>query len=257
MSYLPAQTSVSLTVEQQSESLSISISSPSPWTEGSSYTITVKFQSNITCYSPHSGSWYPTINITYGNGATQTLTPQGVLTCGTAGTYGYASATWVPNNTGSVTIQASAEGITSNQITGTVQAPAIQTQFQNVAIQPSSTVAPGSSIEVVGTLETSSGQPVPNQTIQATLNGSTYTATTQSNGEFSIPLTAPSTPGTYTITLYFPGNTSAGLLPASLNIGLNIPSVGLPTLPTWAIATIAVVIVGGVIGASYILSKEK
>jgi Bacterial Ig-like domain (group 3) len=71
-------------------------------------------------------------------------------------------------------------------------------------------VAPGASITLSATLTTGSGTAIAEQTVTftLTLNGVTLTATTNGSGVASVVTTAPTTVGSYPITVAFAGNTT-------------------------------------------------
>ena len=73
--------------------------------------------------------------------------------------------------------------------------------------QPTKTYAPLEQITVTGRLTQPSGTPAVNQAIHIIIIGTTQTAVvrTGSDGSFSAELFAPSTPGTYTMIVQFPG----------------------------------------------------
>ena len=57
-------------------------------------------------------------------------------------------------------------------------------------------------------LSTSTGAPLAGKTLKFTLNGRSTRATTGSDGVASAKLTTPTTPGTYSITIDFAGDTT-------------------------------------------------
>jgi hypothetical protein len=165
---------------------------------------------------------------------------------------------------GPVTFYASVGGFNSNQVSGTIYIP---TQFTGISVSPS-TIYPNQTVTVSGTLEQLSTAvynqwvAAANQTISYTLtnsSGSTITSgsvTTNSNGNFTITFTAPSTPGSYTLDLVFAGSSSAYLAPAGLHI-----SFGKTSAPAKLSKTDLAIIAGGIAAlggiAAYEASKRK
>ena len=246
MSYYPAQAQLTITVVPPMAELTLT-APPPPWYVGQAYTLTVSYSSSATCLIPRISTWTATIYVQYSNGQTEQLAATGALECGQLRTSGTAVASWTPKYPGYVTMYAVALGLRSNTVTGQAVQPVTQvaTQFANLSVYPSSTVAAGSQFQVRGVLETASGQPLAGQVVTATFLGQTYSATTGSDGSFSFTLTAPTQTGTYTVSLYFAGSQSAGLLPASATISVSVPQLQAPQLPAWAVA----LIVGGAAAA--------
>jgi hypothetical protein len=165
---------------------------------------------------------------------------------------------------GPVTFYATVGSVQSNQVSGVILIP---TKFTGISVSPS-TIYPNQTVTVSGTLEALSTAvynqwvPVAGQTISYTLvnsSGTTITSgsvTTNSNGNFTITFTAPSTPGSYTLNIAFAGSSSAYLAPAGLNI-----SFGQTSAPTKLSTTDLAIIVGGLAAlggiAAYEASKRK
>jgi hypothetical protein len=165
---------------------------------------------------------------------------------------------------GPVTFYATVGSVQSNQVSGVILIP---TKFTGISVSPS-TIYPNQTVTVSGTLEQLSTAvynqwvAVAGQTISYTLVNSSGTkitsgsVTTNSNGNFTITFTAPSTPGSYTLDIVFAGSSSAYLAPAGLNI-----SFGQTSAPTKLSTTDLAIIVGGLAAlggiAAYEASKRK
>jgi hypothetical protein len=165
---------------------------------------------------------------------------------------------------GPVTFYATVGSVQSNQVSGVILIP---TKFTGISVSPS-TIYPNQTVTVSGTLEALSTATynqwvaAANQTISYTLvnsSGTTITSgsvTTNSNGNFTITFTAPSTPGSYTLDIVFAGSSSAYLAPAGLHI-----SFGQTSAPTKLSTTDLAIIVGGIAAlggiAAYEASKRK
>jgi hypothetical protein len=65
---------------------------------------------------------------------------------------------------------------------------------------------PGASITLTATIKTGSGSPISGRKVSFLLNGTTYTATSNSSGLASKDAKAPTTPGIYPITVSFDGD---------------------------------------------------
>ena len=162
---------------------------------------------------------------------------------------------------GPVTFYATVGSVQSNQVSGVILIP---TKFTGISVSPS-TIYPNQTVTVSGTLEALSTAvynqwvPVAGQTISYTLtnsSGSTITSgsvTTNSNGNFTITFTAPSTPGSYTLDISFAGSSSAYLAPAGLHISFGKTSALSKT--NLAIIVGGLAALGGV--AAYEASKRK
>jgi hypothetical protein len=165
---------------------------------------------------------------------------------------------------GPVTFYATVGSVQSNQVSGVILIP---TKFTGISVSPS-TIYPNQTVTVSGTLEELSTATynqwvaAANQTISYTLtnsSGTTITSgsvTTNSNGNFTITFTAPSTPGSYTLDIVFAGSSSAYLAPAGLHI-----SFGKTSAPAKLSTTDLAIIVGGLAAlggiAAYEASKRK
>lgn len=117
-----------------------------------------------------------------------TTANQPVVNTNATSTGTFTTTITVPLRPGSYTVEA-------NDIDAARSATARYTVVGNQISLSSSTINPGGTITVTGT-GFAAGAPV-----TLTLNGTTVTATADSNGTFTQPITAPLTPGAYTLTV--------------------------------------------------------
>ncbi len=81
----------------------------------------------------------------------------------------------------------------------------------SMSVTPS-TVPEGGLVTVSGQAFDSSGAGVPAASVAVTIGGTTYTATTDSNGYYSVQATAPYAPGSYTVSATAGGAAASGVL---------------------------------------------
>jgi len=275
MSYYAGTSQTEELTVSQPPSVSLSISPSSPWQlnqtitlgvnmEGTPPASTAQFymvlqaQSNATIYLGAATLQQTSPTPTYSATLQVTLTsPQS-----------YSPSSGVTENMpvyGPVTFYATVGGFESNQVSGTILIP---TKFTSISVSPS-TIYPGQTVTVTGqlqqvsTADSSQWTALASQTISYTLansSGSTITsgsATTNSDGDFTITFTAPSTPGSYTLDLVFAGSSSAYLAPAGLHISFGSTTKSATKLSTTDLAILGggIAVIGGL--AAYEALKRK
>jgi len=275
VSYLAGtQQTVGITVSQP-PSVSLTVSPGSPWQLNQTITLAVSLQGTPPANTANfymvlqSGGGSLTINL--GSATLQQTSPvptySATLQVTLVSPMSYSPAPGVTEQVpvyGPVTFYATVGSVQSNQVSGTILIP---TKFTGISVSPS-TIYPNQTVTVSGTLEQLSTATynqwvaAANQTISYTLvnsSGSTITSgsvTTNSNGNFTITFTAPSTPGSYTLDISFVGSSSAYLAPAGLHI-----SFGQTSAPAKLSTTDLAIIVGGLAAlgglAAYEASKRK
>jgi len=275
VSYLAGtQQTVGITVSQP-PSISFSVSPGSPWQLNQTITLAVSLQgtppANTANFYMVLQSGGGSLTIQLGSATLQQTSPvptyQATLQVTLVSPMSYSPAPGVTQQVpvyGPVTFYATVGSVQSNQVSGVILIP---TKFTGISVSPS-TIYPNQTVTVSGTLEALSTAvynqwvPVAGQTISYTLVNSSGTkitsgsVTTNSNGNFTITFTAPSTPGSYTLDIVFAGSSSAYLAPAGLNI-----SFGQTSAPTKLSTTDLAIIVGGLAAlggiAAYEASKRK
>ena len=275
MSYLAGtEQTVGITVSQP-PSISLTVSPGSPWQLNQTITLAVSLQgtppANTANFYMVLQSGGGSLTIQLGSATLQQTSPvptyQATLQVTLVSPMSYSPAPGVTEQVpvyGPVTFYATVGSVKSNQVSGVILIP---TKFTGISVSPS-TIYPNQTVTVSGTLEALSTAvynqwvPVAGQTISYTLtnsSGTTITSgsvTTNSNGNFTITFTAPSTPGSYTLNIVFAGSSSAYLAPAGLNI-----SFGQTSAPTKLSTTDLAIIVGGIAAlggiAAYEASKRK
>jgi len=275
MSYLAGtEQTVGITVSQP-PSISLTVSPGSPWQLNQTITLAVSLQgtppANTANFYMVLQSGGGSLTIQLGSATLQQTSPvptyQATLQVTLVSPMSYSPAPGVTQQVplyGPVTFYATVGGVQSNQVSGVILIP---TKFTGISVSPS-TIYPNQTVTVSGTLEALSTAvynqwvPVAGQTISYTLVNSSGTkitsgsVTTNSNGNFTITFTAPSTPGSYTLDIVFAGSSSAYLAPAGLNI-----SFGQTSAPTKLSTTDLAIIVGGIAAlggiAAYEASKRK
>jgi len=277
VSYLAGtQQTVGITVSQP-PSISLTVSPGSPWKLNQTITLAVSLQGTPPA-NANTANFYMvlqsgggSLTIQLGSATLQQTSPvptyQATLQVTLVSPMSYSPAPGVTQQVpvyGPVTFYATVGSVQSNQVSGVILIP---TKFTGISVSPS-TIYPGQTVTVSGTLEQLSTAtynqwvPVAGQTISYTLVNSSGTkitsgsVTTNSNGNFTITFTAPSTPGSYTLDIVFAGSSSAYLAPAGLNI-----SFGQTSAPTKLSTTDLAIIVGGLAAlggvAAYEASKRK
>jgi len=275
VSYLAGtQQTVGITVSQP-PSISLTVSPGSPWKLNQTITLAVSLQgtppANTANFYMVLQSGGGSLTIQLGSATLQQTSPvptyQATLQVTLVSPMSYSPAPGVTQQVpvyGPVTFYATVGSVQSNQVSGVILIP---TKFTGISVSPS-TIYPNQTVTVSGTLEALSTAvynqwvPVAGQTISYTLVNSSGTkitsgsVTTNSNGNFTITFTAPSTPGSYTLDIVFAGSSSAYLAPAGLNI-----SFGQTSAPTKLSTTDLAIIVGGIAAlggiAAYEASKRK
>jgi len=275
VSYLAGtQQTVGITVSQP-PSISLTVSPGSPWQLNQTITLAVSLQgtppANTANFYMVLQSGGGSLTIQLGSATLQQTSPvptyQATLQVTLVSPMSYSPAPGVTQQVpvyGPVTFYATVGSVQSNQVSGVILIP---TKFTGISVSPS-TIYPNQTVTVSGTLEALSTAvynqwvPVAGQTISYTLVNSSGTkitsgsVTTNSNGNFTITFTAPSTPGSYTLDIVFAGSSSAYLAPAGLNI-----SFGQTSAPTKLSTTDLAIIVGGIAAlggiAAYEASKRK
>jgi len=275
VSYLAGtQQTVGITVSQP-PSISLTVSPGSPWQLNQTITLAVSLQgtppANTANFYMVLQSGGGSLTIQLGSATLQQTSPvptyQATLQVTLVSPMSYSPAPGVTQQVpvyGPVTFYATVGSVQSNQVSGVILIP---TKFTGISVSPS-TIYPNQTVTVSGTLEQLSTSTynqwvaAANQTISYTLvnsSGTTITSgsvTTNSNGNFTITFTAPSTPGSYTLNIVFAGSSSAYLAPAGLNI-----SFGQTSAPTKLSTTDLAIIVGGLAAlggvAAYEASKRK
>jgi len=275
VSYLAGtQQTVGITVSQP-PSISLSVSPGSPWQLNQTITLAVSLQgtppANTANFYMVLQSGGGSLTIQLGSATLQQTSPvptyQATLQVTLVSPMSYSPAPGVTQQVpvyGPVTFYATVGSVQSNQVSGVILIP---TKFTGISVSPS-TIYPNQTVTVSGTLEALSTAvynqwvAAANQTISYTLVNSSGTkitsgsVTTNSNGNFTITFTAPSTPGSYTLNIVFAGSSSAYLAPAGLNI-----SFGQTSTPTKLSTTDLAIIVGGLAAlggiAAYEASKRK
>jgi len=275
VSYLAGtQQTVGITVSQP-PSISLTVSPGSPWKLNQTITLAVSLQgtppANTANFYMVLQSGGGSLTIQLGSATLQQTSPvptyQATLQVTLVSPMSYSPAPGVTQQVpvyGPVTFYATVGSVQSNQVSGVILIP---TKFTGISVSPS-TIYPNQTVTVSGTLEALSTAvynqwvPVAGQTISYTLVNSSGTkitsgsVTTNSNGNFTITFTAPSTPGSYTLDIVFAGSSSAYLAPAGLNI-----SFGQTSAPTKLSTTDLAIIVGGLAAlggvAAYEASKRK
>jgi len=271
--YAGTSQTVGITVSQP-PSISLSVSPGSPWKLNQTITLGVNMEGTPPASTAQFYMVLQLANTTVylGSATLQQTSPvptySATLQVTLSSPVSQTSSSGVAENIavyGPVTFYATVGSVKSNQVSGTILIP---TKFTGISVSPS-TIYPGQTVTVTGQLQmvnvTDSSQwiPLASQTISYTLtnsSGSTITSgsvTTNSNGNFTITFTAPSTAGSYTLDLVFAGSSSAYLAPAGLHIGF-----GSTTTPTTKLSTTDLAILGGgiaVIGglAAYEALKRK
>jgi len=275
VSYLAGtQQTVGITVSQP-PSISFSVSPGSPWQLNQTITLAVSLQgtppANTANFYMVLQSGGGSLTIQLGSATLQQTSPvptyQATLQVTLVSPMSYSPAPGVTQQVpvyGPVTFYATVGSVQSNQVSGVILIP---TKFTGISVSPS-TIYPNQTVTVSGTLEQLSTAAynqwvaAANQTISYTLVNSSGTkitsgsVTTNSNGNFTITFTAPSTPGSYTLDIVFAGSSSAYLAPAGLNI-----SFGQTSAPAKLSTTDLAIIVGGIAAlggvAAYEASKRK
>jgi hypothetical protein len=275
VSYLAGtQQTVGITVSQP-PNISLTVSPGSPWQLNQTITLTVTVggtpPANTANFYMVLQSGGGSLTIELGSATLQQTSPvptyQATLQVTLVSPMSYSPAPGVTEQVplyGPVTFYATVGSVQSNQVSGVILIP---TKFTGISVSPS-TIYPNQTVTVSGTLEQLSTATynqwvaAANQTISYTLvnsSGTTITSgsvTTNSNGNFTITFTAPSTPGSYTLDIVFAGSSSAYLAPAGLNI-----SFGQTSAPTKLSTTDLAIIVGGIAAlggiAAYEASKRK
>jgi hypothetical protein len=277
VSYLAGtQQTVGITVSQP-PSISLTVSPGSPWQLNQTITLAVSLQGTPPA-NANTANFYMvlqsgggSLTIQLGSATLQQTSPvptyQATLQVTLVSPMSYSPAPGVTQQVpvyGPVTFYATVGSVQSNQVSGVILIP---TKFTGISVSPS-TIYPNQTVTVSGTLEELSTAvynqwvPAAGQTISYTLVNSSGTkitsgsVTTNSNGNFTITFTAPSTPGSYTLDIVFAGSSSAYLAPAGLNI-----SFGQTSAPTKLSTTDLAIIVGGLAAlggvAAYEASKRK
>jgi len=275
VSYLAGtQQTVGITVSQP-PSISLSVSPGSPWQLNQTITLAVSLQgtppANTANFYMVLQSGGGSLTIQLGSATLQQTSPvptyQATLQVTLVSPMSYSPASGVTEQVpvyGPVTFYATVGSVQSNQVSGVILIP---TKFTGISVSPS-TIYPNQTVTVSGTMQQLSTAvynqwvAAANQTISYTLVNSSGTkitsgsVTTNSNGNFTITFTAPSTPGSYTLDIVFAGSSSAYLAPAGLNI-----SFGQTSAPTKLSTTDLAIIVGGLAAlggvAAYEASKRK
>jgi len=275
VSYLAGtQQTVGITVSQP-PSISLTVSPGSPWQLNQTITLAVSLQgtppANTANFYMVLQSGGGSLTIQLGSATLQQTSPvptyQATLQVTLVSPMSYSPAPGVTQQVpvyGPVTFYATVGSVQSNQVSGVILIP---TKFTGISVSPS-TIYPNQTVTVSGTLEQLSTATynqwvaAANQTISYTLVNSSGTkitsgsVTTNSNGNFTITFTAPSTPGSYTLDLVFAGSSSAYLAPAGLHI-----SFGQTSAPAKLSTTDLAIIVGGIAAlggiAAYEASKRK
>jgi len=275
VSYLAGtEQTVGITVSQP-PSITLTVSPGSPWQLNQTITLAVSLQgtppANTANFYMVLQSGGGSLTIQLGSATLQQTSPvptyQATLQVTLVSPMSYSPAPGVTQQGpvyGPVTFYATVGSVQSNQVSGVILIP---TKFTGISVSPS-TIYPNQTVTVSGTLEALSTAvynqwvPVAGQTISYTLvnsSGTTITSgsvTTNSNGNFTITFTAPSTPGSYTLDIVFAGSSSAYLAPAGLNI-----SFGQTSAPAKLSTTDLAIIVGGLAAlggvAAYEASKRK
>jgi len=275
VSYLAGtQQTVGITVSQP-PSISLTVSPGSPWQLNQTITLAVSLQgtppANTANFYMVLQSGGGSLTIQLGSATLQQTSPvptyQATLQVTLVSPMSYSPAPGVTQQVpvyGPVTFYATVGSVQSNQVSGVILIP---TKFTGISVSPS-TIYPNQTVTVSGTLEALSTAvynqwvAAANQTISYTLVNSSGTkitsgsVTTNSNGNFTITFTAPSTPGSYTLDLVFAGSSSAYLAPAGLHI-----SFGQTSAPAKLSTTDLAIIVGGIAAlggiAAYEASKRK
>ena len=239
MSYAPASAQATITVTNVSMTLTVTPSPP--WVPGQTLTFIVGLSTPV---------WTTDNVVIYVNGSS---VAQIQLLPGQHS----GNTTWtVPQSYAgqqiSIYAQDSLFGVTSNTVTGTVLYPT------QITISAPSTVYVNQPFTVSGTLQyqNASGSWVPLAGATVTVRGSwggSATATTNSSGQYSVQLTAPSSPGTYTVTASFAGSSSAAAAMGYSPLAVSPPPGAPPviTLPDWAWGLVGLtvgLIAGGLIG---------
>jgi len=275
VSYLAGtEQTVGITVSQP-PSITLTVSPGSPWQLNQTITLAVSLQgtppANTANFYMVLQSGGGSLTIQLGSATLQQTSPvptyQATLQVTLVSPMSYSPASGVTEQVpvyGPVTFYATVGSVQSNQVSGVILIP---TKFTGISVSPS-TIYPNQTVTVSGTLEALSTAvynqwvPVAGQTISYTLVNSSGTkitsgsVTTNSNGNFTITFTAPSTPGSYTLDIVFAGSSSAYLAPAGLNI-----SFGQTSAPAKLSTTDLAIIVGGLAAlggvAAYEASKRK
>jgi len=277
VSYLAGtQQTVGITVSQP-PSISLTVSPGSPWKLNQTITLAVSLQGTPPA-NANTANFYMvlqsgggSLTIQLGSATLQQTSPvptyQATLQVTLVSPMSYSPAPGVTQQVpvyGPVTFYATVGSVQSNQVSGVILIP---TKFTGISVSPS-TIYPNQTVTVSGTMQQLSTAvynqwvPAAGQTISYTLVNSSGTkitsgsVTTNSNGNFTITFTAPSTPGSYTLDIVFAGSSSAYLAPAGLNI-----SFGQTSAPTKLSTTDLAIIVGGLAAlggvAAYEASKRK
>jgi len=272
VSYLAGtQQTVGITVSQP-PSISLTVSPGSPWKLNQTITLAVSLQGTPPA-NANTANFYMvlqsgggSLTIQLGSATLQQTSPvptyQATLQVTLVSPMSYSPAPGVTQQVpvyGPVTFYATVGSVQSNQVSGVILIP---TKFTGISVSPS-TIYPNQTVTVSGTLEALSTAvynqwvPVAGQTISYTLVNSSGTkitsgsVTTNSNGNFTITFTAPSTPGSYTLDIVFAGSSSAYLAPAGLNI-----SFGQTSAPTKLSTTDLAIIVGGLAALGGVAAYE-
>jgi hypothetical protein len=238
MSYASASAQTSITVQRGQ--LTLTVTPSPPWTPGQTLTFTVALPTPV---------WTTDTVYIYANN-TQVTSFQ--ITSGVGG-----SGTWViPQSYAGQTVTFMAQDTllmaTSNTVSGTVLYPT------KITISAPSTVYPNQPFTVSGVLQYQDAYGNWNPLAGATVTvkgswGGSATATTNSSGQYSVQLTAPSSPGTYTVTASFAGSSSAAAAMGYSPLAVSPPPGAPPvvTLPEWAWGLVGLavgLIAGGLIG---------
>jgi len=238
MSYASTSTQASITV--QGGSLALTVDPSPPWVPGQTLTFYVQLSApawttdTVTIYA--NGISIASVQIPGGTGGSTTWTiPQ---------SYAGQSVSFTAKDT--------LYGATSNAVSGSILYPT------KISISVPSTVYVNQTFNVSGTLqyENSSGSWAALSGATVTVRGSwggSATATTNSSGQYTATLTAPSSSGTYTVTASFAGSSSVAAVTGYSPLAVSTSPGALPTIAlpnwTWCLASFAAgLVVGGLIG---------
>jgi hypothetical protein len=155
------------------------------------------------------------------SGNSVTITPTWSVASGTPGTGTISSSgLYSALTTGTTTVYAMASGVTGAAAVTNVKPVPVLTYTGPT------TAAPGAAITLSATLRTSGGAGISGATLTFTLNSVIHTATTYGSGTATWATTAPTTTGTYPISVAFAGNTTYAAAPvatANLVVALPVP----------------------------------
>lgn len=226
MSYNYSRATEYITVSYPIREMKISISSSSPWYTGDTYTITVWYHiEGITSRGNTTEKVKVPIYIKYSNGDTVVIYADGELYTQMNGVSMTAKVEWIPQENYGVDIYSIYDNFVSNHIYGIVIA---KTKISGVSISPSTKLFVKEKASISGELEyyeKDTWKPLPNQEINVSITSnktviSSYKGITDKNGYFNIDFTAPSSPGSYAIIVYYKGsNGSKNSSIGSLGLG--------------------------------------